>query len=94
MWADPTARAGFARPSRHHRARRRRTALFAHAIASAALLASIVVAVTVVSIGIARADALMPLGRSGATATAFILAVVLAGAAGLATAARAVGRRG
>ena len=93
MWADPTARAGFARPSRHHRARRR-TALFAHAIASAALLASVVVAATAVSIGIARAEALMPLGRPGATATAFIVTVVLAGTAGLAVAVRGAIRNG
>jgi hypothetical protein len=47
---------GFAHPDRHARTRRRRGALLANLIASAALTLSILVAVVAVSVGFTRAD--------------------------------------
>ena len=85
MSPDPTARAGFARPA-GDRPNRRRSAMLAQLIASLALVVSIAVAATAVSIGIARADALTPIKHYGTKlATASIVAVVLAGIGGLTT---------
>ncbi len=84
MSPDPTARAGFARPSNYRRPYRHRSAMLAQLIATSALVVSIAVAATAVSIGIARADALAPIDAYGVTlATASIAAVVLTGLGGL-----------
>jgi hypothetical protein len=47
---------GFAHPDRHARTRRRRGAMLANLIASAALTLSILIAVVAVSVGLTRAD--------------------------------------
>jgi Na+/pantothenate symporter len=83
MLPDSTVRAGFARPA-GYRPNRRRSAMLAQLIASLALVVSIAVAATAVSIGIARADALTPIKHYGTKlATASIVAVVLVGMGGL-----------
>lgn len=75
---------GFA-PQRRVRVRGRRAAMVAEAIASFALMLSIAVAVTAVSIGIARADVLAAATGEPAArvAAAILLAVVLVGIGGL-----------
>jgi ABC-type antimicrobial peptide transport system ATPase subunit len=54
-------------------------------VTTVALVVSLVIAVTVVSIGIARADTLVPIAESGSGrfALAILLALVIAGMGGL-----------
>jgi len=51
-------RIGFFHPIQRERARKRRNRAFAELITTAALLVSLAIAVTAVSVGIARADTL------------------------------------
>lgn len=88
MSPEPISRAGFARPNRYRRARRQRSAMMAQLIATAALVISIAVAATAVSIGIARADGLVPVDDTGArVAVATLIALVIAGMGGFTAAA-------
>ena len=86
MSADPTARAGFARPIDYRRPHCHRRAMVAQLIASAALVVSIAVAATAVSIGIARADAITPADHYGARIAAATIAGLTLTAMGGATA--------
>lgn len=84
MSPDPTVGAGFARPSDYRRPHCRRRAMLAQLIANAALVVSIAVAATAVSIGIARADVLAQTGHYSAQfAAATIVGLALAAMGGV-----------
>ena len=87
MTFDPTDRTGFA-PQRDARARGEHSAVVAQLVTSTALLLSIAITATVVSIGIARADGLAATaGDPGTRGAVFVLgALILTGMAGLSAA--------
>jgi len=88
MTFDRNDRAGFA-PHRCERRHGRRSTAFAQLITSAALVASIAVAATAVSMGIARADGVVAVAKDSSAniAVASVLAMLVI-AAGLAFAVR------
>ena len=84
MTLDTTDRTGFA-PRREMQAQGRRATMIAQFITSLALVLSIAVAVTAVSIGIARADTLSGAAEDlhSRLAAATLFAIVLVGIGGL-----------
>lgn len=84
MTLDRIDRTGFT-PRRWERAHGQRSTAVAQLITSAALVLSIAVAATAVSIGIARADGLAAVANdpSAHIAAAIVIAVVLVGTVGL-----------
>lgn len=83
MCADPTLADGFPRQSPSQRIRRRHRAVLTQTIATASLLVCLVVAATVVSISIARADVLAVIdGADQGVAIAAFLLVMLTGLGG------------
>ena len=82
MTLDRTDRMGFAPPRGVRTGSRRRTAV-AQLITSVALVVSIAVAATAVSMGIARADSYPAVARDSSTHVAILLAFVLVGMGGL-----------
>jgi hypothetical protein len=82
MTSDRIDRTGFA-PPRSVRARGHRSTAVAQLITSAALMFSIAVTATVVSIGIARADAFPAIADDSHMHVAILLALVLVGMGGL-----------
>jgi hypothetical protein len=82
MTFDRIDRTGFTSP-RSVRARGHRCTAVAQLIASAALVLSIAVAATAVSIGIARADGLAAVAEDSGAHVAVLLALVLVGMGGL-----------
>ncbi len=82
---DAKVEFGFQHPMRRDRVLKKRGHAFAGLITSIALLLSIVVAATAVSIGIARAGALATVAQSDANplALAAFLGLVLAGMGGI-----------
>ncbi len=82
MTFDRIDRTGFASP-RSVRTRGHRCTAVAQLITSAALVLSIAIAATAVSIGIARADGLAAVAEDSGTPVAVLLALVLVGMGGL-----------
>ena len=82
MTLDHTDRTGFA-PRRHVRSQGHRSAAVAQLVTSAALVFSIAIAATAVSIGIARADGLVATATDPGTHVAIVSIVALAGLGGL-----------
>jgi hypothetical protein len=82
MAYDSVDHAGFAPPRRVRTGRRRSTAV-AQLITSIALVASIAVAATAVSMGIARADGFPAVAEDSSTHVAVLLGFVLVGMGGL-----------
>jgi hypothetical protein len=82
MTSDSIDRTGFA-PPRSVRTRGHRSTAVAQLITSAALVLSIAVTATVVSVGIARADGFPAVTEDSTTHVAVLFALVLVGMGGL-----------
>ena len=93
MTGNDFRQVGFRAPHRHALPLTRRKTACAQLIATLALVLSIAVAATAVSIGIARADSMVPLAEGGSPGAAIMVALFLAGL-GIAGAAitRGIGR--
>jgi hypothetical protein len=76
-------RVGFEHPILAKRALRHRRIALAELVATVALVISILVAVTVVSIGIARADTPISAGDEGRLALAVFIGLLIAGMGGI-----------
>jgi hypothetical protein len=85
MSRDLSGRAGFEQPSAHTSATKHRSIAFVELITTAALALSTAVAVTAVSIGIARADVTGAVanGDGAPFAIALFIALLLSGMGGL-----------
>jgi hypothetical protein len=81
MTRDRIAGIGFHHPDRNARPLTKRSLAFAHLLMTAVLVISIVVALTAVAIGTARADTLAALatGREGFLPLAILIGLLLAG---------------
>ncbi|HWV55235.1 hypothetical protein [Pseudorhodoplanes sp.] len=88
MTRDRIAGIGFHHPDRNARPLTKRKLAFAHLLMTAVLVICIIVAVTAVAIGSARADALSALadGREGMMPLAVLAGLLLAGMGGITTA--------
>jgi hypothetical protein len=88
MTRDRIAGIGFHHPDRNARPLTKRKLAFAHLLMTAVLVICIVVAVTAVAIGSARAETFSALaqGREGVVPLALLSALVLAGIGGIAAA--------
>jgi hypothetical protein len=84
MRSDQSSRSGFGPGSHSQRARRRRKAALAQLVAGSALIASLIIAIGVVWIGIAGAVSAALTGGGSGVAVATFLAVVTVGLVGLA----------
>jgi hypothetical protein len=82
MTFDRTDHTGFTPPP-SARARGHRSTALAQLVTSAALVLSIAVAATAVSVGIARADGLTAVAADSSTHVAVLLSLVLVGMGGL-----------
>ncbi len=92
MTRDRIAGIGFHSPDRNARPLTKRKLAVAHLLMTAVLVICIIVAVTAVALGTARADTLSALvrGREGGIALTVLVGLILAGMGGIAA---AVGRR-
>ena len=88
MTRDRIAGIGFHHPDRNARPLTKRKLALAHLLMTAVLVICIVVAVTAVAIGSARAETLSALaqGREGALPLALLIGLLLAGTGGIAAA--------
>lgn len=88
MTRNRVAGIGFRHPDRNARPLTKRKLAFAHLLMTAVLVIGIVVALTAVAIGTARADTLSALaaGREGLLPLAILLGLLLAGLGGIAAA--------
>lgn len=85
MTRDRIAGIGFHHPDRNARPLTKRKLALAHLLMTAVLVVCILVAVTAVAIGTARADTLSALaqGREGALPLAVLIGLLLAGMGGI-----------
>lgn len=85
MTRDRIAGIGFHHPDRNARPLTKRKLALAHLLMTAVLVICIVVAVTAVALGTARADTLSSLaqGREGTVALALLIGLLLAGMGGI-----------
>jgi hypothetical protein len=90
MTRDRIAGIGFHHPDRNARPLTKRKLALAHLLMTAVLVICIVVAVTAVAIGSARADtfSLLAQGREGVFPLALLIALLLAGMGGIAVVVR------
>jgi hypothetical protein len=88
MTRDRIAGIGFHHPDRNARPLTKRKLAFVHLLMTAALVICIVVTVTAVAIGSARAETLSALaqGREGFVPLALLIGLLLAGTGGIAAA--------
>ncbi len=86
MTRDRTAGIGFHHPDRNARPLTKRKLAFAHLLMTAVLVICIVIAVTAVAIGSARADTFSAIahGREGVVPLAVLSSLILAGLGGIA----------
>jgi small-conductance mechanosensitive channel len=86
MTRDRVARIGFHHPDRNARPLTKRKLVVAHLLMTAVLVICIVIAVTAVAIGSARADTfgLLVQGRDGIAPLAILIGILAAGIGGVA----------
>jgi hypothetical protein len=83
MSPDPTQVVGFTHPGRVARFQRRRAAMLAELVTSAALVLCIIVAVVALSMGVAQARAVEPIAEASGLPVAALLSAVLVGMGGI-----------